>query len=170
MSKKNIFNILGFQLSWWACVLGVVNQMQFIGPIFMTLFLIFHFMLFSYQKKEIIYVIIVGLIGLVVDTIFLQTNLIKYEFPLFNMLAPLWIIYMWLGFAATVNHSMYWLEDKIIITVLFGLIFGPLSYMAGVKFGALELVFPFISMIVIGITWAFVLPLLFNINRKIVRI
>ena len=86
------------------------------------------------------------------------------------MLAPLWIIYMWLGFAATVNHSMYWLEDKIIITVLFGLVFGPLSYMAGVKFGALEFVFPFISMIVIGITWAFILPLLFNLNKKIVRI
>ena len=45
---------------------------------------------------------------------------------------------MWCGFSATINHSMYWLNNKWMLSFVLGLVFGPLSYITGEKFGAIS--------------------------------
>ena len=136
--KNKLFNIIGFQGCWWACVLGVTNEIQHLGPVLMTIFLIIHFLFFTINKNEIYFILILGFIGLLIDSIFLNCSIVNYEYPISTSIAPLWILYMWLGFAATVNHSMYWLKDRYITMSIFGLIFGPLSYLAGLKLVELD--------------------------------
>ena len=40
---KTIVNVLGFKISWWACVLGATSGSEYLGPIAMAIFLALHF-------------------------------------------------------------------------------------------------------------------------------
>ena len=50
---KNIFNIIGFQVSWWGCVLGVKSGMTYLGPFLMLCFLTVHIVRFLDNYSEI---------------------------------------------------------------------------------------------------------------------
>jgi len=168
MNVKNIFNILGFQLAWWTCVLGVQKGYFYFGPAVMAFYLAVHLFLTSRNRSEINFIIAVGLVGLLVDTAFLQSSFIYYEGLTLSSLAPLWIVAMWLGFSATLNHSLAWLDGKWFFLFLMGAVFGPLSYIAGYKFGAINFKISLISITILSMVWGLVIPILFLLNRKIV--
>ena len=65
---KNIFNILGFQLSWWACVLGVKSGLPYLGPVCMLLFLGVHFIYLKSNSLELKLVVTFAVLGTLVDT------------------------------------------------------------------------------------------------------
>ena len=74
---------------------------------------------------------------------------------------------MWYGFASTVDLSLAWLRGRWGLLVLFGFFGGPASYYAGTKFG--ELYFTsssIVSLLMVGVFWAFITPLLFFIAEK----
>mgnify|MGYP003299433060 CR=1 FL=1 len=58
--KENIINIVGFYIGWWGCVLGAANDMSYLGPTLMLVFLIAHFYLFVSSKQEIHLVLIIS--------------------------------------------------------------------------------------------------------------
>ena len=66
---KNIINIVGFYIGWGGCVLGAANDMSYLGPTLMLVFLIAHFYLFVSSKQEIYLVLIICFLGTVIDTI-----------------------------------------------------------------------------------------------------
>ena len=165
---KKAFNILGFQLAWWSCVLGIQNGYSYFGPIIMAVFLSVHLIFFKLNGSEIVFIGAVGIIGAMVDTAFLQLSFIEYRGLTVPYFAPLWIIAMWLGFAATLNHSLSWLADRWLFAVLLGAIFGPLSYLAGTKFGALNFTPTFFSITVLVVIWGVAIPLLYLLNQKMV--
>ena len=76
---------------------------------------------------------------------------------------------MWLGFAATVNHSLRWLDGKWIFAFLLGAVFGPLSYLAGLKFGAINFQISVFTIVILALVWGIVIPLLYHLNRIIIR-
>ena len=167
---KNLVNIIGFHLGWWACVLAVQAGIPYLGPIVMTLFLFIHILFFKLNQSEFFFIALVSLFGAFIDTAFLQASLIEYRGLTFDLFAPFWIISMWAGFAATLNHSLYWLAEKWLLAFLMGAIFGPLSYLAGIKFGALNFNPNFKTLGILAIVWGIVLPSLYKLNQKIVRI
>ena len=162
---KKSFNIIGFQLNWWACVLGVQNGYTYLGPISMILFLIIHIAFTEKKWSEINFIITIGFLGAIVDTTFLLTSLITYQGLTFSYFAPFWIIAMWLGFSATINHSLAWLDGRWFFAFLLGAIFGPLSYIAGLKFGAVDFQISFIPIAILSGVWGIAVPFLFYLNR-----
>ena len=169
MSNINkLFNIAGFQLSWGACVFGVQNGHPHFGSIIMAFFLFVHILFFKINTSEIIFIAIVIFLGAVLDTVMLQTTLINYQGLTFEFMAPIWILAMWAGFATTINHSLSRLDGKWFYAILFGSIFGPFSYIAGVKFDALVFHVSFFSITILAIVWGLTLPFLFYLNNKIV--
>jgi len=169
MSKyKNLFNIIGFQTGWWACVLGAKNGYPYLGPLVMSIFLFIHFARLENRNKELLFATLVGLIGTVVDTVLLQTGFIEYQGVYANNIAPLWITAMWIGFAATINHSLVWLNNKWIMSFALGAIFGPLSYFTGIKFEALHFEISLLTMSVLALLWGVVIPYLYYLNEKVV--
>ena len=165
---KNLFNIIGFQVCWWACVLGARNGYPYLGPLVMSIFLFIHYSRLDNRNKELSFAVIVGLIGTLVDTMLLQTNIIEYQGVYIDNIAPLWITAMWVGFAATINHSLVWLTNKWIMSFLLGAIFGPLSYFTGIKFEALYFEVSFLTMLVLTLIWGLVVPCLYYLNEKVV--
>jgi len=55
---KNILNILGFNIGWWACVLGAAKGFSYAGPVAMLVFLVLHFYINSFDYSEIKLIII----------------------------------------------------------------------------------------------------------------
>tara|TARA_B100000809_G_C14843809_1_gene425760 strand:- start:31 stop:549 length:519 start_codon:yes stop_codon:yes gene_type:complete len=167
---KNIVNIVAFQLSWWGCILGAAKDLTYLGPAMMIVFLIVHYFLFVTDIRELYLVAIFGVIGTLIDSLmFLSGSFIysgSYTPDIF--VAPLWITAMWAGFSATVNHSMSWLKGKWLLMVVAGIVFGPVAYFTGEKFGAIEFHLSFLSsVIVIAIVWGLSMPLIYYVNQYI---
>ena len=160
--------MIGFQVGWWACVLGVQNGYAYLGPAVMAVFLISHLVMTGSNRSEIIFIGAVALVGALVDTAFLQSSLITYEGLTFSYFAPFWIIAMWVGFSATINHSLAWLDGKWFFAFLLGAVFGPLSYLAGSNFGAVDFHVSLISMSILSVVWGATVPFLYFLNRMIV--
>ena len=76
---KNIFNIIGFQVSWWGCVLGVKSGMTYLGPLLMLCFLTVHIVRFLDNYSEIKLIILFGIIGTVIDTSMAYSEILIYN-------------------------------------------------------------------------------------------
>lgn len=99
--------------------------------------------------------------GLVFDSLLVSAGLVRYPSGmLFTGMAPYWILAMWALFSTTLNVSMAWLKSSLVLASVMGAVFGPLSYLAGQRLGAIELLDTGASMIALAVIWAFVMPLL----------
>ena len=167
---KNIINIIGFNIGWWACVLGAANDLAYLGPVVMILFLIVHHYLFVSDIQEIYLVLIIGAIGTITDSLLFLSGSFIYAGAYSNeiLIAPMWITAMWMGFSATVNHSMSWLKDKWLIMVICGIVFGPAAFFTGEKFGAIEFhLSALLSVLVIAIVYGILMPAIYFLNRHL---
>ena len=167
---KNIYNILGFQLGWWGCVLGVKNDMVYLGPFLMLIFLLSHFYFISSHYNEIKLIILFGLIGTLIDTSMSYSEILIYKgsYTPTTFIAPLWITSMWCGFSATVNHSLLWLKNRYFYSMLLGTVSGPLSYLAGIKFGAIDFgSSPIIAISVVAFFYGVTIPFIYWVNERL---
>ena len=165
----NLINILGFQIGWWLCALGAKNSLDYIGPIYMLVFVALHLVCFSKKYSEFILIIIGMILGLVVDSSFKYFNIIDYlSMNIESIFAPAWIVAMWAGFCATLNHSLSWLKNRLFASFILGAVFGPLSYIAGLNMDIIYFISsPVTASIILAITWGISIPFLFWINDKL---
>lgn len=156
-------------MSWWACVMGVINYNQpYFGPLVMFIYIFFHFLMIKNKKNEIIFLFIAALIGFFVDSVKAFTGFITYNGAYFEYFAPIWIIAMWVGFAATINHSGSWVKNRYLVAIFLGIIFGPLNYLVGHRLEALSLNMDFPqNLIILSIVWGISVPLLYYISNQI---
>ena len=169
LNVKNIFNGIGYYLAWWACVIGVSLEVPYLGPLVMAVFLTLHFLKFSLGKREFLFVLLTVLFGTMLDSFNSSSKVIEYEGGYGVVwLAPLWISAMWGGFAATVNHALAWLNGKLVLSGILGAVFGPLSYVGGAKFGAVDFGQSFSSSIlVLAAMWGLALPFIYWTSSKL---
>tara|TARA_B100000686_G_C16060091_1_gene604199 strand:- start:8 stop:526 length:519 start_codon:yes stop_codon:yes gene_type:complete len=168
MNYFNIINLFGFQIGWWSCVLGVKNDLYYLGPIVMAIFLLLHYLFHPANVLiEFKLILIFSLIGTLADSILAFSNVLKYHGGYLTYFAPLWITAMWAGFTATINYSMGWLKRKLFLQIISGLVFGPLAYITGQKFDAIVFNISFINTcIIIAIIYGISLPLVYHLNTR----
>ena len=134
----------------------------------MLFFIISHLLIIKNKKKESIFLILAGTIGLVVDSFKAFSGFITYNGTFVENFAPLWIIAMWVGFASTINHSGDWVKQRYVIAMFLGVIFGPLNYLFGNRMEALSLNWDLtFSVIILSIVWGGAVPLLYFLAHKI---
>lgn len=169
-SLKKIFNALGFQGAWWLCVFGVLWGFPYLGPIAMLIFLVSHMLLMGKGNSEFIFLILIAMVGTVVDSLKASSGFISYMggYGSVKIIAPLWITAMWAGFAATINHSLYWIHNRYYLAFIIGAVFGPLAYMVGVKLQALSFNYSvFTSAIVLAAVWGISVPTMYWLSKKL---
>lgn len=71
-------------------------------------------------------------VGLLLEAIATGLGTIDFTGGLF----PLWLAFLWLGFAAMAPLALDWLAQKPVMAALAGAISGPFSYWVGVGLGA----------------------------------
>jgi len=154
-----LINMMGFNVAWF----GLIYLGNSFVPVAL-LMLLAHFKWLSKSKNEITLVLVVSLIGISVDSLFQLTNV--FIFPN-NHHIPVWLVFIWLGFATTISHSLSFLAAYKPLQILLGFVMAPLSYRTGEMLGAVEFGQSYLSThFILGTTWALLLLLFFSLKAR----
>ncbi|MEL7312605.1 MAG: DUF2878 domain-containing protein [Pseudomonadota bacterium] len=157
-------NLVLFKAGWLACVLGAANGMPWLGPLAVALIAAEHLRTAKAPGDEVKLLVLAAAIGAVWESALVVTNVLDYGTT--ATFAPYWIIAMWVLFATTLNVGMNWLKRHWAIAAVAGGIGGPLAFFSGSKAGAVEFVSGMNSLLVIGVGWALLLPVLVIASKR----
>lgn len=147
------------QVIW---VSGVVYQEA--GLPFALLAIITHFLLSPERQQDALILLRIAPIGIALDYGLMQSGI--FIFPQNTL--PLWLVFIWCGFAMTMRHSLAWLaQSKIILQASIGAVGGTLSYYSGVKFAAVSFgVSTNSAILILVVIWAIVMPLCCYLSKQ----
>lgn len=137
---KSLVNYLLFQACWFAAVEDGTEGYLWLAPTVIGLAVLVHLSMVR-ERCEASYLLAVGALGTAMDSGLLALGLTDYTtFPAGwpPGLVPPWITMIWVAFATLPRFSLGWLAGRPRLAALFGALGGPLSYFAGVKYGAVE--------------------------------
>lgn len=167
LMKSIVVNLSFFKVGWLASVFTAASSMPVAGTAVIGLAVLVHLLISKNANAEFRLLAIAALIGLVWESILVMTGLVEYNAAsVLPGLAPYWIVAMWVLFATTINVGMRWLKKNIYVAAIAGAIGGPMSFLAGSKAGAVSFADPTVSLIVIGIGWAVLLPVLVQVALR----
>lgn len=150
---KNLANVLGFQLTWWALVLSASRGIEYVGWAVAVLFLLTHFV-FVVPRPQLLsekaFVLLTGALGWSLEHLLQLLGVVRFET---HPYAPAWLLFIWLGFAATLRHSFRGVLSNPWLAAALGAVFGPVSYLAGVPFGLLTFPSPSIGVAAYALLW-----------------
>jgi len=152
--KKILLNLALFQIGWLVCVIGG----NFYAFAFTMVALLLHSWLVLGSHVEWKLIGCVVLVGCLWDMVMAQTGVISYaDAGLLGI--PLWLICLWLLFATTFMHSLFWLRQRLWLAALFAALLGPASYWAGSNLSTAQLAQPMLnSLAIMAAGWALLFP------------
>ena len=162
-----ILNFVFFQVGWFSSVYGGAQQMPWLGPLAVGAALLIHFRAAQRPQQELALILSCAAIGAVFDSALVALGWVQYSSGIFSeSAAPYWIITMWMLFATTLNVSLRWLRNKEKLAAFFGLLGGPVTYLAGQKLGGIVLVDQLAALLALGIGWAVMMPILLRLSES----
>lgn len=157
----NLWNFIQFQVAWFAIVLSAAAEQPFLGVAVVVLFTVIHLIVATRPVAEGLFLLLVGLLGWLWESLLLGTGLIQYTATSGDeLMAPLWIAALWLNFASTLNYSLAWLRGRTALAAVFGAVGGPLAFFAGEKLGAVSFTNSALILTIIAVGWMILTPLL----------
>lgn len=165
--SATVTNILGYQLAWFACVLGAMAGRHWPGVLVTTLFVLATLWLGGKRRADLRMLAIVAPLGFAIDSAFAAGGWLAYSPGGPAPLAPGWIAAIWAAFAMTLNHSLAALRRHRLLASALGFAGGPLAYWsASAAFGVLRFPEPALPVLLaLGLAWALLLPLAFALDE-----
>jgi hypothetical protein len=161
----NLLNFVLFQLNWAACIYSASVNGNVIALVSTLMFVAVHLSFYSWRRSDIKLMMLGLSIGLLLDTLWSLSGVMFYQAHSFAPLAPVWILCLWVNFMLTINHSLLWLNDKIWLASLLAAAGGPLSYFAGLKFGAVTWGETSHVITVIAVSWALMMLIVLKASQ-----
>ncbi len=163
-----LLNIANSQAGWFGVVLAAARGMPVLAGAVATAGVAAHIALCRTRRTELLVVLAVMAVGAVWDSLLAANGVIIYPNGQWSVfLAPYWIVGLWALFATTLNVSMRWLHGRWLAAVLFGGIGGPLSFWAGARLGAAQFPNPVLALVLLGLGWALLVPLMVRITMAL---
>src|SRR5579871_819132 len=101
-----VLNYVLFQVGWLACVLSAARRRAWVGIAVGFLVVGFGALEAARPGAHLLFLVIVGLLGLAWDSTHVATGLLRYAGSAAeDRLAPGWIFVLWLLFASTLDSS-----------------------------------------------------------------
>jgi len=162
-----IARIVVFQVGWFAAVLGGAHDHVIAGCGAVAVIVGFHIWQADVPFQELVLIAITTAIGTIWDSALMIMNVIQYPYGVIvTGVAPAWIMAVWALFATAFNTSLTFFKRRYIYVSLFGAIGAPLSFLAGMRLGALQFPNQTKALIVIGIGWAIMMPILMRLAQR----
>jgi len=164
---QKLLNFVLFQLGWFACVLGAAARRPLLGCGIALLIIGWHLWRAPHPARESSLLLLAMLVGGIWDSLLVWLGLLQY--PVGMLLpgtAPYWIVVMWALFASTLNLSLRWLKQYLLLSILLGAVAGPIAYLAGARLGALSFTQPVPALMILALGWAVVTPLLLKLSSR----
>lgn len=160
--NKILLNALVFNIAWLVCVLGG----NVIAVPVTVLIIAAHCFYMSKDKREIVLILLVVVLGILVDSVLIRTGFLLS--PDKSLWPPLWLVCLWALFATTLNHSLRWFHTRTAIAVLVGGMAGALSYLAGTRLTDFSLKQPqLVTIAVMFVVWCGIFPLCLSLAKRI---
>jgi len=162
-----LFNLIAFQIGWFACILGAAYGVPWAGPAYVAAWIGVHLFCVSDRASEITLILIAMAMGYFADSVLTITGMLRFDASArLGWPAPLWMVALWANLAATLNYALGWLKGRYALAAGLGLIAGPLTYWAGARLGALALHEQTgVALAAIGVEWLVATPLLAGLAR-----
>lgn len=169
-----------YQLTWVAALWGASVGLTWPAVVTAAGTLALHLSLNSHLKLRLLRLFAATCLGVVVDSLLIANGVITFSTStllppvlsqflppvLSQFLPPLWMIVLWPTFAALFDDIMRWLLPHMTWAMLAGAVAGPLAYVGGQSFGAIELPLSWwISFLSIGAAWSVAMALLILLWR-----
>ena len=135
MNKKTqpILGFIAYQAAWFACVLLAREGFPWAGSAAMITYAAAHLAL-DWEKRsgELAPIALCAIYGFSTDSLLTLAELISFAQPTPPIgPSPMWMVALWVGFGATLNHSLSWLGNNYRISAVVGIFIGPLAYAGG---------------------------------------
>jgi hypothetical protein len=162
-----VLNFILFQIAWFACVLGAAMAKPWLGVLITAVILAWHLYQSKNLSSELKLLVYTVMIGALLDQALVSFNLVNYLYHGWHQsIVPVWILALWLAFATTLNMSLRWMQTRYFVGFIFGMIGGPLAYLAAEKLRAVTITSQ-LSFVVLAIGWAMITPTLLYIARRV---
>ncbi|MFC5435622.1 DUF2878 domain-containing protein [Rhodanobacter umsongensis] len=123
-------SLIGYQLVWFAAVIGAGRGLAWPGVAGMLVYVACQLALARHWKTDLSLLATAVVFGLLLDGGLIHGKLASYAAPWPSAaLAPAWILALWIAFALTFTQSLTWLQTRLWLAALLGLIGGPLAYL-----------------------------------------
>ena len=170
-------NFMLYQAAWFAAVEGAARGMIWLGPAAMVVVIVVHLVIVSERARELRFLLIVGFLGTIADSGLAAVGALAYptsQAAWSSIVVPPWISALWIGFATLPRFSLAWLAQRPWLAALLGAIGGPLSFLAGVRMGAIAAgPTPMLTWSLLPLEYALATPLLICFapkpDRSIIR-
>lgn len=162
-----IINAVLFQILWFSCVVGGAKELLWPSILAGIILATWQLQAKNRHQTDVCLILAALIMGLIIDTAWTVFGVLEFAGArVIDPIAPVWILILWVGFSLTVNHSMSWLNSKFYLPAAVGFIGGPMSYLAGLRLGAVDyLMSPWIVSLLLGIVWAIALTILVKISQ-----
>lgn len=154
--KSIAINLTLFKIGWVAVVASAAAGMAEVGVATVALVVLVHLLRAERANRESLLLVVAACAGLAWESLLVGVNVLAYPTTDVGVIAPYWIIAMWVLFATTLNVGMQWLQRNLLIAGVAGAVGGPLSFLAGEKIGAVAIGDGGLWVIAAG--WAVLMP------------
>lgn len=156
-------NFIWFQTIWFLVIFTQYEFIWVIGLLFIAFFLIS-----PAKLRDGVLMLVIVMLGTLIDSGLTLANIFSFESAAYVVPIPLWLVALWGAFSLTLPYSLNYLQTKGWLCVLLGAVFGPISYWAGERFGAV--IFPkslWWTLFILAVVWATLFPLSMVIARYV---
>lgn len=162
-----IINFLAFQAGWFACVLGGAWGWPWLGVGMIVGVVALHVFLSPRAGPELRLIAAAATIGLLWDSTLAAAGVLVYASgQLVSLLAPVWIVALWTGFATSINVTLRWMKGRHLLAAAIGAVAGPMSFWGGSRLGAVSFPDPVLALTVLSVGWGLLLPLLVALGER----
>lgn len=161
-----IVNAVFLQLLWFAAILGAAGEWMLPALTGFGLYTCWHLLCSDRRQQDVALAAIAVVIGFTLDSFWVQLHWLSFNFSLSPTgMAPLWILMLWAGLGLTVNHSMRWLQSRLVLAGILAAVSAPCSYFAASRLGAVVILEPAMLFTALSFSWALVIPGLLALAR-----
>jgi hypothetical protein len=166
--SRIIWNVVVYQIVWIVCVAGAGAGLYAPGIIAAVLCVAWHVSKARHPRRELALVALAATLGAAFETALFASGWVHMpSSALLGNLTPIWMVCLWAAFATTLNVSLRFLRERLILSSLVGAVGAPLAYHAGAGMGALLWVEVLPALLAVAAAWALLTPLLMVSARRL---
>ena len=165
---RQLANFAIFEAAWFACILGVAHARPLWGTAAVVAAIAWHVAISKRPATELALAGVLCAIGLVAESGALALGHVAYPAgqPV-AWLAPYWMVALWGEFAIALNVTLRWLRRRPWLAGLLGAVFGPLSFLGGVRLGGARFVDEPAALVTLVVMWAALMPLVIALSIRL---
>ena len=165
---RQLANFAVFEAAWFACILGVAHGAPGWGTAAVVAAIGWHVGISARPSTELALVGLLAAIGLVAESLVVSQRHVVYPNgqPM-DWVAPYWMVALWAEFAIALNVTLRWLKRRPLLAGVLGAVFGPLSFMGGVRLGAARFVDAPAALVTLACMWAVLMPLVMWLSDRL---